>query len=212
MEGPSPLKCREASRADLTGKEEVARELERYRDRLRRSIELRLDPRMRGRVDASDVVQEALVEAVGRFAEFDERQTGGLYLWLRYLAQQRLLQLRRYHLVAEKRSVRREVRLRTRQCETSCVALADYVVDSGIVSPSSACSRQETRRIVLAALESLPPLDRETLVLRYFEELSNTDTARVLGIKESTASTRFLRALGKIKQVLEHAGDALAEQ
>lgn len=186
--------------------EAVARQLDQYRARLRRAVELRLDPRLRGRVDASDVVQEALVEAVERYSEYEEREGGSLYLWLRFLAQQRLLQLRRYHLEAARRSVCVERRIDQQPASSNCDVLAERIVAS-TATPSSICSRQETRARVLRAVESLDPLDREILALRYFEELSNGETAQVLGVPESTASTRFLRALRKIKRVLELQSD-----
>ena len=193
------------ARRSPSGDETIARALEPYRHRLRRSVELRLDARLRARLDASDIVQEALVEAIRRYGEFDEERSGSLYLWLRFLAHQRLLQLHRRHLAAAKRTVEREVRIG----ESSCAALAEHVVTSGVLSPSSVCSLQETRRIVLAALESLDPLDRETLALRYFEELSNVETARVLGINESTASTRFVRALRRFRSALDGLEESL---
>ena len=148
------------------------------------------------------------MEALERYREFDEEHCGSLYLWLRFLAHQRLLQLRRRHVTAAKRTVEREVRVG----ESSCAVLADYVIKSGVLSPSSICALDENREIVLSALESLDPLDRETLVLRYFEELSNVETARVLGINESTASTRFLRALERLRSALDGFEESLGER
>jgi RNA polymerase sigma-70 factor (ECF subfamily) len=190
---------------DAGGADAVARLLDRHRDRLRRAVEIRMDPFMRGRIDASDVIQETLVEAAGRVDDYLGSPGDSLYIWLRMLAHQRFLQLRRYHIGAKKRDARREVRIDGPPGEHSTTCQFADILMASTTSPSSNLGRSEKRAVLLAAIEELGKLDQEILILRIFEELSNGETARVLGINESTASTRFLRSLKRLRVAL---GDA----
>jgi RNA polymerase sigma-70 factor, ECF subfamily len=176
--------------------------LERHRDRLRRMVALRLDPRLQGRIDASDVIQETYLEASTRVAEYLRRPGMPFFLWLRFLAGQKLVTLHRHHLAAEMRDASREVSLyRGRLPETSSAALAAQLLGRD-TRPSEAAIRAEMKIRLQEALNRMDPLDREVLALRHFEQLSLAETAQVLGLTESGASRRHLRAVKRLKEVL----------
>jgi RNA polymerase sigma-70 factor (ECF subfamily) len=178
--------------------------LSRYRDRLRKMVQLRLDRRLFGRVDASDIVQEATIEAVRRLPEYVETRPMDFFLWLRQLAAQKLIDAHRHHLGAEKRDAGREVSLyRKAMPEATTAALASQLLGR-LTSPTQAIQRAELQIRVQEALNSLAPVDREVLVLRLFERLSNSQTADELGISKSAASKRFIVALKRVKEVLNH--------
>jgi RNA polymerase sigma-70 factor (ECF subfamily) len=176
--------------------------LARHRDRLRRMVALRLDQRVQRRLDASDVVQEAYVEASRRLPEYVQQPTMPFFLWLRFLTGQKLLELHRHHLGAQMRDAGREIALyRGAMPQTSSAALAAQLLGRH-TSPSEAAIRAEMKVRLQAALNGMDPLDREVLALRHFEQLSNAETAVELGIQESAASKRYLRALQRLKEIL----------
>jgi RNA polymerase sigma-70 factor (ECF subfamily) len=176
--------------------------LERHRDRLRRMLALRADPRLQGRLDPSDVIQETFLEASARLAEYLRQPTMPFFLWLRFLAGQKLVTLHRHHLGTQMRDAGREISLyRGGLPMTSSVALAAQLLghDTG---PSEAAIRAELKVRLQEALNSLEPLDREVLALRHIEQLTLAEAAQTLGITESGASRRHLRALKRLKEVL----------
>jgi RNA polymerase sigma-70 factor (ECF subfamily) len=176
--------------------------VEAHRPRLRRMIALRLDPRLQGRIDASDVVQETLLEAAGRLADYLQNPNMPFYLWLRFLAGQKLITLHRHHLGVKMRDARREVSLyRGHLPEATSAALAAQLLGEH-TSPSVAAVRAELKIRLQEALNSLDEIDREVLALRHFEQLTNAECARLLGLSESAASKRHLRALGRLKTIL----------
>ena len=176
--------------------------LERYRDRLKRMVGLRLDRRLQGRVDASDVVQEALTEAAGRLDKYASDPPMGFFVWLRWLTGEKLLNTHRHHLGTQKRDADQEVSLYRRAMPEACsVSLAQQLLGQ-ITSPTQAVMRAEMQLLVQDVLNSMDPIDREILVLRNFEQLSTTETAEALGIKRSTASKRYIAALKRLKQAL----------
>lgn len=176
--------------------------LTRHRTRLERMVDLRLDPRIRDRFDPADVVQEACVQAVRRLPEYARDPSMPFFLWLRYLTGQELLALHRRHLGAEMRDVRRQVPLRRHDFpEASADSVSDQLVRS-MTTPSQVAAREEVRGRVREALDRLDPSDREVLLLRHFEQLSNAEVAEELGLKESAASKRYLRALQDLKAAL----------
>jgi RNA polymerase sigma-70 factor (ECF subfamily) len=176
--------------------------LTRYRERLTRMAQLRLDRRLHGRLDASDIVQEATLEAARRLPEFIQSPPMGFYLWLRQLTGQKLIDAHRRHLGAQRRDAQQEISLyRGTMPAATSLALANQLLGR-FTSPTQAAERAELQWKVEQALNSLDAVDREVLVLRHFEQLSNEETAQVLGIGRSAASKRFLMALKRLKEIL----------
>jgi RNA polymerase sigma-70 factor (ECF subfamily) len=173
-----------------------------YRARLKRLIHLRLDRRLSGRVDASDVLQEAYLEVHKRFAEYAREAPLPFYLWLRLVTGQKLTDVHRQHLGTQMRDAGQEVSLyRGALPQATSLALAAQLLGK-LTSASRAAIRAEHKLLVQEALNSMDPLDREVLVLRHFEHLSNDETALVLGVKKATASQRYIRALRRLKDIL----------
>jgi RNA polymerase sigma-70 factor (ECF subfamily) len=174
-----------------------------YRDRLRKMVRLRLDGRVCGRLDPSDVLQEAYLDVARRFPEYAAAPVVPFYVWLRALTGQRLLDLHRQHLGAKMRDAGQEVSLyRGALPHASSASLAQQLL-AGLTSPTQAAIRAELQLQLQEALNSMDPLDREVVVLRHFEELSNVETAAVLDIEPSAASKRYLRAIRRLKAILD---------
>jgi len=174
----------------------------RHRDRLRRMVEVRLDARLQARIDASDVVQEAYVEVVGRLEEYLRDPKLPLFLWLRLVVGERLLKLHRHHLGTQMRDAGREVSLyRGALPAASSAALAAQLLGKH-TSPTQAAVRAERMMRLQEALNSLDAMDREVLSLRHFEEMTLAETALSLGIEESAAAKRYIRALKRLKTIL----------
>ena len=177
--------------------------LVRSRDRLRRMVALRLDRRLQGRVDPSDIIQEACIDASARLAEYARQPDMPFFLWLRFLTGQRLLRVHRQHLGAEMRDVAREVSLyRGALPEATSAALAAQLLGRD-TRPSEAVVRAERSIRLQEALNSMEPLDREVLALRHFEQLSNAEAARVLGLQEPATAKRYVRALKRLRLILD---------
>jgi RNA polymerase sigma-70 factor (ECF subfamily) len=189
--------------------DEAARQelLARHRNRLKQMINVRMDRRLAARVDASDVVQETLGEAVRRLSDYLRQRPVPFYPWLRQLACEKLVELHRRHVQAQKRSVRREAHLAPALPDESALELAARLFARGS-SPSARLRRDELRDSVQAALAELAEQDREVLVLRHLEQLSTSEIATVLGITDGAVSTRHLRALERLRRLLK---DELAE-
>src|SRR6516164_566736 len=175
--------------------------LERHRKRLRRMVALRFDQRLQGRIDASDVIQEAFLEASTRLPEYVRQPTMPFFLWLRFLTGQKVLQLHRHHLRREMRDAGREVSLyRGALPEASSAALAAQLMGHD-TRPSEAAVRIELKIRLQQALNQMDALDREVIALRHFEQLSRSETAELLGMRESAVSKRYIRALQRLKQI-----------
>jgi RNA polymerase sigma-70 factor, ECF subfamily len=179
--------------------------LVRHRERLRRMIAARLDPRLKKRIDPSDVIQEAYLEASTRLDSYLRAPTMPFFLWLRFLTGQKVVTLHRRHLDVQARDANQEVHLPGAFPEASSAVLAAHFLDRGS-RPSEAAIRAETKDQVRIALEGMAPMDREVLALRHFEQLSRAEIASVLGITEAAAGKRYLRALEKLKQILSQVG------
>src|SRR5205085_2685344 len=174
----------------------------RHRDRLRLMVHLRIDRRLQGRVDASDVLQEAHVEALERFPDFMQDRPMPFFLWLRFITEQRLQIVHRRHLGTKARDAGRDVSLGHHAHPlVSSESLAAQLVGRHS-SPSQAAMRAEMQSRLHAALETMNPIDREILSLRHFEQLTNSETAQVLGLREDAASQRYGRALVRLKDML----------
>jgi RNA polymerase sigma-70 factor, ECF subfamily len=176
--------------------------LTRHRERLRRMVALRLDRRLQGRIDPSDVIQEASIEAARRLPEYCKNPVMPFFLWLRYLTGQRLLEEHRRHLGAQARDAGREITLYHGALpETTTATLAAHLLGR-LTSPSEAAIKAERKIRLQEALNTMDPIDREILALRHYEQLSNGEVASVLGLDKSAASKRYARALIRLKDIL----------
>lgn len=196
----------ELLRRAKTGDEFAVSELfELYRERLQRGIQFRIDPRLRGRLDDSDVMQETFIEvSKGIDAYLEDPQTP-LFLWLRTIAQRKLFALHRHHLGTQARDAKRDVPIycgMTPEATSACLAAR---LMGKLTTASQTLARAELQVRVRAVLNGMDATDREVLALRHFEQLSNAETANVLSINESTASTRYLRALKRLKQTINQS-------
>jgi RNA polymerase sigma-70 factor (ECF subfamily) len=182
--------------------EAVATLFARHRDRLEQMIRLRLDRRLQSRIDPSDVLQETYLDAARRITEFARAPTTSVYVWLRFLTAQKLVDLTRRHLGSKMRDAGLEISLhRGALPQASSISLAAQLLGQ-FTSPSRAAIRAETQLRVQEALNSMDPIDREVLALRHFELLSNGEVAQVLGLSKAAASNRYVRALKRLKEVL----------
>lgn len=172
--------------------------LEHYRDELRRTVAVRLDRRLAARVDASDIVQETLVEAADRLDEYLRERPIPFVAWLRQLAGERVIDAHRRHVTAQRRSVTREHRDPDRPDPQAVEpARTLFATDT---SPSNHLMREERHERLRAALATLSPQDREVVVMRHLEQLSIVEIAATLEIGESAVKSRLLRALIRMKE------------
>jgi RNA polymerase sigma-70 factor (ECF subfamily) len=175
-------------------------------------VVLRMDARLQGRVDPSDVIQEAFIDATRRVGEYaSEPSPMPFYLWLRFLVGQAILEQHRRHLGAKGRDAGREVSLyRGPMPEATSAAIVAHLLGRQ-TSPSQAAIRAERKIRLQTALNQMDPIDREVLVLRHYEGLSNGEVAVVLGLDKSAASKRYARALVRLKDVLSAMPGGLQE-
>jgi len=182
----------------------VAELLSRYRKRLKRMVRLRLSRHLQSRVDESDILQAALLEAAKRLPGYLQDRPLPFFLWLRHLTGEKLIDAHRRHLGAKMRDAAQEVSLhRGAMPAASSASLAAQLLGR-LTSPSLAAIKAETRLRVQEVLNGMDPLDREVLALRHFEQLNNGEVAATLGINESTASSRYLRALKRLKDEVQN--------
>ena len=200
---------RRAAQGDQTSWGEL---LTRHRERLRRMIAFRLDQRLQGRIDPSDVLQDVYLEASQHLAEYLRQEPAlPFFLWLRGITGNKLLELHRHHLGTQMRDAGREVSLyRGTLPETTSAALAAQLLGH-VTRPSEAAIRAEVKIRLQQALNLMDPLDREVLALRHFEQLSPSETAQLLGIKQKAAGMRYLRALKRLKEILTSLPGGLGE-
>lgn len=190
------------------GREQAVAELfGRYRDKLQRMIAFRLDSRIVGKVDEEDILQDAFMETVRRMQDYLDQPSVPFFVWLRQIANQILIDTHRRYVDARMRDVNLEVSLeRGGTSDTSSSGLIAQLADS-LTSPSQCAVRAETIAELRHALDRLEEIDREVLVLRHLEELSNHEVAQVLGIDKYAASKRYLRALDRLKNAMPMTGE-----
>jgi RNA polymerase sigma-70 factor (ECF subfamily) len=182
-----------------------------FREPLRQVIGLRLDPAIARRVDASDIVQDVLVEANQRLTEYLKKPDMPFHLWLRHLAQDRIIDTHRRHRLAQRRSVDREQQAaRPAWDDQSSVSLIGQLIDTER-TPTSEAIRLELQRRLNAAIDQLSDDDREIILMRHHEMLSNQDVAHALHLTEAAASMRYLRALRRLRTVLVPDGGEPAD-
>jgi RNA polymerase sigma-70 factor (ECF subfamily) len=173
----------------------------RHRPYLRQLVELRLDPRLRTRVDPSDVVQEAHLEAFRRMRTYLLERPMPFRLWLRQIAYDRTLKARRYHLGTARRAVTREVSLP----ERSSLDLAQQLLAGG-PTPSQSLEHRDLAQRLRQAIAQLAPTDREMILMRHFEGLSNQEVGCLLGMEPGTVSKRHGRAMLRLHRILFASG------
>jgi RNA polymerase sigma-70 factor (ECF subfamily) len=196
----------QARRGDATAVEQL---LAQHREPVRRMIGMRLDPAIRPRVDASDVVQEVLLEASRRLTEYLRAPTMPFHLWLRHIARDHVIDAHRRHRQAQRRTVDRERRMEPARADASSLEIVDQLLDHEL-TPATAAIRKEIQDRFQLALEALPEDDREIVLMRHFEQLSNQDVASALALTEAAASMRYLRALRRLRALLLPSSDSQA--
>jgi RNA polymerase sigma-70 factor (ECF subfamily) len=176
-----------------------------YSGRLRQMIRLRLDRRLQGRVDPSDVLQEAYIDMAEKLQEYTDRAAIPFFVWLRMVVGERLARTHRHHLGAAMRDATREISLhRGAIPAASTTSLAAELI--GEFTPASrAAVRAETKRTLEGILNAMDPIDREVIALRHFEELRNEEVAVVLGLTKFAASKRYVRAMLRLKAAIADA-------
>lgn len=179
---------------------------DRYRERLKRTIKLRLDRRLQGRVDASDVLQDAYLDLARKLPEYAGKPNLPFFLWLRLVVGERLIRVHRHHLGAAMRDAEREISIHQGGLpHASSASLAAHLMGR-LTSVSRAVARAELRQILQDALNGMEAIDREVIALRHFEEMSNDEVAAVLGLTKGAASKRYVRAMLRLKAVVGDAG------
>jgi RNA polymerase sigma-70 factor, ECF subfamily len=189
----------QAARGDARSLQEL---FGRHQGRLKRMVALRLDPRVQRRIDASDIVQEAYLEVSQKLDDYLRDPKLPFHLWLRLVTGQKLALAHRQHLGVKARDAGREISLhRGAYPAASSAALAARLMGK-LTTPSQAALKAELRLRIQEALNSMDAIDREVLTLRHFEQLTNAETAMVLGIKEPAACNRYVRALERLRGIL----------
>jgi RNA polymerase sigma-70 factor, ECF subfamily len=179
----------------------IAEVFSHHRDKLQRMVRFRLDRRLYGRVDTADVLQDVWLETSRRIKDYTSNPAVPFFVWVRQLAYQIIIDLHRKHLGAQKRNISQEVSIAKSNCDTS-VSIAAQLAGN-LTSPSNVAMRGERLARLREALDGMDEVDREVLALRHFEELGNNEVAEILGIQKTAASNRYVRALKRLKQVLE---------
>jgi RNA polymerase sigma-70 factor (ECF subfamily) len=180
----------------------VNRLLDRHREPLRRMIALRLDRAIAPRVDASDIVQTVLFEASQRLCDYLKNPAIPFHLWLRRIAQDHVIDAERRHRKALRRSLDREQPLTAAYTDRSSLDLAAQLRDPQL-TPAALALQRELERRFRSALDELDHDDKEVLIMRHFEQLSNSEVAEILGLTEAGAGMRYIRALRRLRKLLE---------
>jgi RNA polymerase sigma-70 factor (ECF subfamily) len=176
--------------------------LDRHRDALKRMVQMRLDRKIQRRVDVSDVVQDVMVEANRRLAEYVKNPVMSFHIWLRQIAKDRIIDAHRRHRVSAKRSVDREQQLAAPAgMDRSTMELVTQLRDPEL-TPAARATQKELAGHVEQALTQLSEQDCEIIVMRHYEQLSNQEVAEALELTEPAASMRYLRALRRLREML----------
>jgi RNA polymerase sigma-70 factor (ECF subfamily) len=184
-------------------KDAINRLLEKHRVAVRRLVELRLDRKVQRRVDVSDVVQDVMIEASGRLDKYLDDPVMAFHLWLRQIAWDRIIDTYRRHRVSAKRNMDRE------QPMTAAVGPDQSTLDFAVqlrdpaITPAAAATQKEIASRVESGIEMLGDQDREIIIMRHYEHLSNQEIAQVLGLNAPAASMRYLRAVRRLRELLE---------
>jgi RNA polymerase sigma-70 factor (ECF subfamily) len=180
----------------------VDRLLDVHREPLRRMIGLRLDPALAARVDASDIVQDVLLEAHKRLEDYLRNPTMPFRLWLRHIARDHMIDAHRRHVQAQRRSLDREQPMVPAVlADHSSFELAGQLLDQER-TPASAAIQRELQRKLDQAIGELDADHREMILMRHREQLTNQQVAEALGLSEAAASMRYLRAIRRLRETL----------
>ena len=173
-----------------------------YQDRLERIVSFRLDPRIRGRIDAADVLQEAFLEVSLRLQSFLDSTDVSFFVWLRQQTLQTLIDVHRRQF-RQKRDVNREIRFAsTGTSDGTSLSIAQFLIDQ-LTSPSQLAVNAEEMQWLQETLNSMNEVDREVLALRHFEQLGNNQVAEILGLTPTAASNRYLRAAARLSEIMK---------
>jgi RNA polymerase sigma-70 factor (ECF subfamily) len=197
----SPVTQELLAKAKQGEPEAVDQLLARHREPVRRMIDMRLDRAIARRVDASDIAQEVLLEASRRLRDYLRRPGLPFHLWLRHIARDHIIDAHRRHRVAKRRTVDKERALQVGPTDRSSVELIADLIDKQL-TPATAALRKELQHRFQSVLGELDEDDREIILMRHFEQLSNQEAASALGLTEPAASMRHLRALRKMRELL----------
>jgi len=181
--------------------------MDRHRDSLHRMVRCRLNRGVAARIDASDIVQEVLLTASRRLAEYLQNPRMPFHAWLRHIARDRLADAYRRQL-ADKRNVAREQA--TINADQSSLDPIAQIRDSEL-TPAATLLRKEFSARFFQALEQLPADSREIILMRHAEQLSNSEAAEILGLSEPAAGMRYLRALRQLKSTLGESPSLLVD-
>lgn len=181
--------------------EAVDQLLARHREPVRRMIGLRLDPAIAPRVDASDIVQEVLLEASRRLPDYLRQPAMPFHLWLRHIAQDHLIDAHRRHRQAQRRTVDRERAIHSALGDRSSLELAAQLIDREL-TPATAAIRRELENRFQQVIATMEEGDREVILMRHFEQLSNQEVATALGLTEAAAGMRYVRAMRRLRALL----------
>ena len=182
--------------------------MDRHRNSLRQLVRMRLDQKIQKRVDVSDVVQDVLVEANRRLQRYIENPVMPFHLWLRQIAKDRIIDAHRRHRVSAKRSVDREQALvAPRGYDQSSIQLANLLGDQRL-TPAAAALQQEMAKKVEEAIGLLDEKDCEIIVMRHYEHLTNQEIGKVLNLTEPAASMRYLRAIRRLRTVMQESSES----
>lgn len=199
---PDSEQTQELLQSAKTGDDSAINQLlNRHREAVRKMVQMRMDRAVAARVDASDVVQDVMLEANQRLLDYVRNPSMPFHLWLRQLAKDRLIDMHRRHRGAQRRSVDRERSLNAAYSEQSSLNLAAQLRDHEL-TPAAATIRRELEERFLAALAELTEDDREIIIMRHHEHLSNSEVAEALGLSTAASGMRYLRALRRLRDVL----------
>jgi RNA polymerase sigma-70 factor (ECF subfamily) len=186
----------------LHGDRQVLGELfQLHSPRLRRTLRFRLDRRLWRRISLDDVLQEAYLAASARIDHYLAKPEISLFVWLRQILEQTLIDVHRRHLLIQKRDARRDLSIDSPCSNDTSELIAERLI-SDLSSPSQTVSREEVSRVVEEALGAIDPIDQEVLAMRHFEGLTNNEVAESLGVSAKAASMRYMRALDRLRRTL----------
>ncbi len=176
--------------------------MDRHREAVRRMVQMRLDHAVSRRVDASDVVQDVLLEASQRLAEYIRSPSMPFHLWLRQLAKDRIIDMHRRHRTAQRRSVDREQNMTSFKGDDQSAADLTALLRDAELTPAASALRKEMEERFVLALDQLDENDREMIIMRHFEHLGNGEIAEALGLSAPAAGMRYLRAIRRLRELL----------